>query len=546
MKKILIFLIIIGICALPALADEVEWVDAQEKTLRITESVSRAGYIIEASDFYDRAALITVYTANNSFLTRNITRAGDSLEINDELNVTVLDVQERKGNIGANRGVNVTVDEWVKIQTRIVGTPAPKVSVFSYQREKDNKTIVNRLFESGSEIWINFSIKNDGKAVLKNLTLKVNSTLPLYSGEKLDFELLRLNGGNQSDVITVRFIAPFVEENKPFTISAELKGNDIFGKAYKAVDSTNIEVVPWAGKTGEIELRKYVSEKVFLGDTAVVSLTIENNGSKKFSNVNLTETLPSGLEPSGTNLSWNFALEPFEKKSISYRIKPKKPGSYIFLPGSSQIEHNNKLAYNTKSNKLIVTGPYVVLTKSASTLDAVKGEDITITVEARNIGDATAIVHLSDAVPANYSLPEPEYHDIVDTMVLRPGNAAYLSYILNTGMTGNFSLPLARAKVTDQFLYEDDRYTQRITSNDLIIEVSEPSKSQLSKINLTEPTLQSANIKIVPQKTVNPEITGTPAIVATSSKSASGFQGSMLFVVLFIIIFIIRMQGYER
>ena len=143
-------------------------------------------------------------------------------------------------------------------------------------------------------------------------------------------------------------------------------GYDIYGKTHSAADSASIELIP--PFDNKIDLIKYVSEKVYMGDVAIVSINIRNNGSQKLYNVNLTESLPQGIEPIDTNLSWNFTLGPFEQKTISYMVKPQKPGTYFFLPGSSIIEYRGVLDYNKKPIKLIVGGPYVVLLKYASSV----------------------------------------------------------------------------------------------------------------------------------------------------------------------------------
>lgn len=546
MQKILILLLIISLSAIPVIAEDIEWVDAQVKTLRFDEFISRDGYLIQATDFNNGSVLITVFRANKSFVTRNISRKGESQEINNELNITILDLQEVRGTIGANRGMNVVVDSWVKIQTKIAGKPLPKISIFSYQGKINNRTKVSPSFRSNSEIWVDFLIKNDGKALLKNFIFKINSTLPLVAGEKLDYDLYELKGGNESDMITVRFIAPFVDQNKLFTIIAQVDGKDMFGRSYKVTEEKNIEVVPFFSNSGIINIRKYVSEKVFLGDLAVVSLYIENNGSKRISNITLSETLPSGLEPLTNNLKWNFTLEPFQTESISYQIKPKKPGNYFFMPGSSRIEYKDELYYNNKTSKLIVTGPYVVLTKSASAIDVVKGENVTILIEAKNLGDATAIVKLSDEVPVNYSLFGSLSDTIFDIMILRPGKSATLSYELNTTVAGNFSLSIVKAKVTDQLLYEDDRYTQRIFSNSLNIEVSDVRKSELTKINITASTLKTAKTGTTPEENFDSPATGVPMGDNDASKSIGGFQGLWFLSMILIIFYILKRQDHER
>lgn len=535
MHKIVIYFLIISLSAFPAFAEDIEWADAQVKTLRFDESISREDYIIQATDFNNGSVIITVYRANKSFVTRNISHKGDSLEVNNELNITVLDIQEVRGTVGANRGLNVVVDSWAKIQTKLAGKPLPKISIFSYQGKINNRTIVNPSFRSSSEIWVDFLIKNDGKGILKNFTFNINTTLPLIEGERLNYDLYELKGGNESDMITVRFIAPFVDQKKKFSINAQVNGYDMFGKAYKATEQKNIEVVPYYSNTGILNIKKYVSEKVFLGDLAVISLYIENNSSKRISNITLTDSLPMGLEPMNTDLKWNMTLEPFQKRPISYQIRPAKPGNYFILPGSSKIEYKDELYFNNKTIKLIVTGPYVVITKSASSNDVVKGENVLITIDAKNVGDSTAIVKLSDAAPFNYSLPGTLSENIFDTMILRPGRSASLTYKLNTTSSGNFSLPQVKAKVTDQLLYEDDRYTQRITSNNLSIEVNDLPKSVLTKINITASTLKTAKNQTRTRNNTNPVVTEEVLNENEGSRSIPGFNGFMIFFLLLIL-----------
>ncbi len=530
--KILIIIIIIYTGIYPVFAYVVEWTDPQEKTLRLTESFTREGMVIEASDFYENSALITVYDANKNLITRNITRINDSFDVDDILNITVIDLREATGNISASHGLNAIVDQWVKLQTRVAGKPVPMISIVPLEKQFNNRTIVSRTFTPGSEISINFSIRNEGKAVLKGLTLVINSTLPLLSGEKLNYELPELNAGNESDVITVRFKAPFAEDRKLFNISAEAKGNDVLGRDYIAVDSTYIEVRPQFDK--RIDVRKYVSEKVYMGDVAVVSITIKNNLSQIIDNVSLTDSLPEGLEPVDTNLSWNFSLGAYEQKTISYQLKPQKPGTYIFQPGSSLIEYQGTLGYNAKPAKLIVSGAYVDLMKSTNNDAPVRGENISITVTAKNTGDSTAIVKLNDSVPEGYSLENKSYRTVLNTMVLHPGDSASVSYMLNTTAAGSFVLPPSKATVLDQYLYQDERYTQKASSNDLVIYVSEPLK-----------LLSSAKITPVGKTTITPGITQTPAtqIPAQAQKTSAGFEG---YILIMLVIAICAIKNFKR
>ncbi len=530
--------IILYFGVVPAFADETEWVDPQEKTLRLTESFSREGFLIEASDFYDNSALITVYDANRNFITRNITRLNDSFAVNNtvnnRINITVINLQEVTGNISAGHGVNVVVDQWVRILTRVPGSPLPKISIIPKSMVLNNKSIIRYTFIPGSEIPINFSVRNDGKAKLKNITLKINSSLPVLYGEKLNYEIYELGAGNESDVITVRFQAPSTGERKLYPVSAQVTGNDFLGKAFQAKDSINIEVNPQIGNI--IDIRKYVSEKIYVGDIAIISISIKNNLSQKIENVSLTDSLPAGLKSIDTNLSWNFVLGPDESKLISYKAIPQKPGTYYLQPGSSIVGYRDELYYNTKPAKLIVNGPYVILMKSATPDTAATGDNITIRLDARNIGDATAIVRLNDSVPVNHSLSSKNYKVVQNTLVLHPGNSTVFSYTVNTTEPGDFILPPARATVLDQFLYQDERYTQRTGSNELVIKVRNKITSQLPQ----------STVVATPERTGVPAITPTGALEPTTPKPSPGFQGYTIFVVFIIITIIIRNKNFKR
>jgi len=545
MKPVFILLLIIIFlftAVFPAFADEIEWVDPQEKTLRMAETFSREGFVIEASDFYNdsyhTAALITVYDISGNFVTRNITMINDYIVVNDLLNITVINIEEVKGNISALHGLNVTVDQWVRISTSVVGKPAPIVSIIPYERLIDNKMVVSNTFTPGSEIAINFSVKNEGKAVLKSPRLRINSTLPLFSDDKLSYELISLKNWTESEIITVHFKAPITDKKKLFVITAEVFGNDVQGRSYRAVDVAYVEVKPTTEKIDNIErleIRKFVTEKVYIGDIAMVSITIKNNGSRTIANAFLIETPPAGLLPLNTNLTWNFTLAPFEQRSISYRVKPEKPGTYYFIPGSSRVEYMGREEYNTKLARLIVNGPYVVLKKSANNDEPVRGDNLTVTVTAKNMGSSTAIVKFVDSLPSNFSLSRDNdsYKTIFKTAVLHPGDSVSLaSYILNTTTSDSFILPQAKATVLDQYLYQDERYTQRIVSNNLTITVGEPVEPvKLVKIVRTpRMTARPINISDVNETSIK---NGTSEV-----EKSSGFQGYISVLAICMIILI--------
>lgn len=448
-----------------------EWVDPQEHTLSFIESFIRDNYIIEASDFYEDSVLITVYNYNNyNIVMQQVARLGDSFNITDNENITKMNIFIKelkviKGNISANEGLNVIVDQRVKIQTKLIGHPIPLLSLALKERKFNNRTFVDRVFTPGSEISVNFSVKNDGKATLRNVHLKFNkSEIPfLFPEENIDKQLQELKA-NETEIINVRFRAPYVEGvRKNFTISAYVTGDDVFGREYKVTDSTYVIVKPFVEKI--IEVKKSVPEKIYMGDIIYVTLNIKNNGFSDIKGVNLIEDIPEEFEPLDDmwNLT-NFTLKKQENKLVLYKLKPKRPGIYTFP--SSIIEWNGEVTYSGKiKQSTIINGPYVELRK----IGKVEGDYINVSIIARNFGDMTAIVRLRELIPK--SLP------IVKPLVVRPGSSATFSYSINKAniigliSDGKITLPPTRAAILDQYLFTNERYNQVATSNELVLNI---------------------------------------------------------------------------
>lgn len=465
-----------------SLAGDVEWIDPQENVLGLAEHFTRGNFIIDATDFYnidnDSTVLITVYDSRygingeNGIISKVIARPGDSWNVSDKTNTTYMnifikDLKANKGNIGAYEGLNIVLDERVKIRTTFAGQPIPMLSIFPQGIEINNRTIINRVFTPGSEVSINFSIKNEGKATLRNMHFVINrdknneKNLPfLFPEENINRELPDLKA-NETNIINIRFKTPSVNRRINFNISGIVIGKDSFGRAYNASDYTFIIVRPFYEKL--IEVQEYVPEKIYMGDFAYVSLYIQNNGFSNITNVNLSEDIPSGFERLN-DFNSTFALKPFERKTFLYRLKPIKPGIYTFPAKSSIIEWEGGLEYNNKSNVLIVNGPYIELKKSGS----VEGDNIKINIYAKNSGDMTAIARVRDLMPNNGT--------IVKSLVVRPNSVASFSYTISrvnvTNINGKVTFPHADAIVLDQYLYTNERYTQKAISNDLILNVS--------------------------------------------------------------------------
>jgi uncharacterized repeat protein (TIGR01451 family) len=481
--------IVFGLINVPE--GNIELVDPQEKTLSLGEHFTRDNFVIEASDFFENMTVITVYdgttdkscvqSCTGRVIQKTIAKMGDSWNITDDnniplMNVNVKDLKEIRGNVGAYDGFNVVVDQRATIRTEMIGRPTPGLSIFPLERKVNNRTLIDRTFLPGSEVSINFSVRNNGKAVLKNVHLVINKSnisnlYLLFPEESLDKELPELKA-NESTIVNIRFVAPFTEKRKNFTISARVVGDDVFGRVYNATDSMYIVARPSIEKL--VEVKKFLPEKVYIGDLVYVTLYVKNNGDTNISDVSLKEIIPSGFEPldNFSNIS-NFTLEGNENKLIVYKLKPEKPGIYTFPERSSVVEWKGNevnngidgIEYNNKSEIVIVSGPYVELKKSG----IIKNGGININIYAKNIGDRTAIVRLMDFVPG--------VGNTTKSLIVHPASLVTFSYMIDKNNVSNIidkgkvTLLPVNAIVFDQFLYDNDRYIQRVSSNYLVLDV---------------------------------------------------------------------------
>lgn len=509
---ILMSIISIGMLITPtAIAKDEEWTDPQEDVLRLSESFVKDIFVIEATDFFDNSVLMTVYARNdndnsidyNNRIDSNTMHLGDSWNVtykNSTINILIKDFRDDKGSIGAYLGLNVTVDQWANVYTRVAGKPVPVVSIVPNERHMENRTIVQRVFTPGSEATINFTVKNVGKAKLKDLKLNINTTLQLlYHEDKSYYELPTLETGD-STTTSVRFRVPDHYGN--FSIFAEVNGVDFLGRKYYDNDSIYIIVQPSIDK---LVLTKNIPEKNYMGDITYAILTIKNNDNNNIS-VDIVDKIPANfeivhenksvmigekddevfLETVGRIVSWNIALEGNSEKVVVYKMRAKKPGIYQFGAACANVEEIGTKCSNipnkASNGMLIVSGPYVELTKLVENVDS---DDIRIKIRMDNKGDRTAIVRLVDYVPINYTLTntldrdanisinKSDFNRIVfKPIILRSQGSSSVNYILHRNNVNNVSdyrlLP-AEATISDQFLYFEDRYVQKIISNELIV-----------------------------------------------------------------------------
>ncbi len=430
--------------ALAVPSGDIEWGEPHVHLLHIGESVVRGDYVIEATDFFSNYALITIYDKDWNRLASNVTCTGEYVEWNNSINVSLLEVHTSIGNTSR---LNVPVDQWIKIESRLVGVPRLTIAL---QSEK-------YLHTAGEEISINVSIRNYGTGRLKNARLVLNTDLTPVNGDKTEYDLYEIAADNTSEdnnlskMINVRFKAPASIYNATYNITGVVTGEDLFGNLYRKEDTVHVKVLG----SHRVEAHKYVRERAYIGEKVYVTLSVLNNGTVSLKNLTLTDALPKPLHPPPNySLRWSFDLPPGAHKSISYPCIAKSPGAYVLPPAVLNWEFNNiNYTLQTERPRVVLSGPSVSVVKTANRTKIPPNGRVKISLVATNTGDQAAIVRIEDHIPESVKLVSG---DLYRSLIVYQNETKRHTYTLELPANGTITLPPALTSTTDLLQFYED------------------------------------------------------------------------------------------
>lgn len=430
--------------ALAVPSGDIEWGEPQVHLLHIGESVVRGDYVIEATDFFSNYALITIYDKDWNRLASNVTCTGEYVEWNNSINVSLLEVHTSIGNTSR---LNVPVDQWIKIESRLVGVPRLTIAL---QSEK-------YLHTAGEEISINVSIRNYGTGRLKNARLVLNTDLTPVNGDKTEYDLYEIAADNTSEdnnlskMINVRFKAPASIYNATYNITGVVTGEDLFGNLYRKEDTVHVKVLG----SHRVEAHKYVRERAYIGEKIYVTLSVLNNGTVSLKNLTLTDALPKPLHPPPNySLRWSFDLPPGAHKSISYPCIARSPGAYVLPPAVLNWEFNNiNYTLQTERPRVVLSGPSVSVVKTANRTKIPPNGRVKISLVATNTGDQAAVVRIEDHIPEGVKLVSG---DLYRSLIVYQNETKRHTYTLELPANGTIILPPALTSTTDLLQFYED------------------------------------------------------------------------------------------
>ncbi|MFZ3383199.1 MAG: hypothetical protein WA144_04665 [Candidatus Methanoperedens sp.] len=467
---ILIFVVLLYFVSIAAAYEGLEWEDGISGTLKRNEVISFMGYTVKVvafsapveSEKYQDRPIEPVepfvglnISKNGIFLNTTFLGQGDSFITADG----EFKVEAEKLPLGSSKDwLYESYSPWSTLKLSQRGKPELEITI-----ETDDEY----LSTPNTEIIANIIMKNTGTAAINNVDLEVGSELLLVRGNlKYHYETL-MKGDEITE--TVSFSTPLVANLKKFKIFVNSSGLDVKNNLYQATQLKTILIAPQPQQAPS--LIKNTNPKAYLKDVIMVSIYFKNNADYELKNVSIVDSVPKGFKQLSNNtLRWVVNVGPNKEWYFRYLLKPTEAGDVLFPSTKAEFNNKNEI-YMIQSNRpeTVIYGARIELSKQADKLQINPGDEVTVTVIAKNSGSTPTMISIKDELPSDTTLINgtttlEEY--------LEAGKESSFSYTLSSNSGEPVKLPPAKAE-----FFELGSTGTKLTkmSKELLLSISPPS-----------------------------------------------------------------------
>ncbi len=404
----------------------VEWGDRSEGDLRWGETLSVAGYTLEAADFTPedatpRMVMLRLYRDGELIATRAL-ESGESFSLDDEVMVVVEEVKMRDYLLGES------VEPRARVVLLLRAVPELRVRVFS---DEDS-------YEAGDWAKLEIEIENVGVAeaeeVEVELTMEPSIVSSRYSrsnlapGEVWDDD----PASDEIDPIEERFKAPSVPGPEEVTVRVHARYLDPEGGLHESWGGTSFDL------SGPLQVYKRTGDAIKFGDRGYVHLTLSNRGDRTLE-VELSDSAGRDFQADAA-LGWRMKIPAGGTEAVSYTISAEKPGQGQVLPPAEAAYSLDGKSYRVSSTSPVVDiiGPLGEVEKTPSTTRVEVGGEVTVTLTAKNVGNRRTKASVKETVPAWARLASG---DTELSRLLLPGESSSLEYTISCPEAGRFEIP---------------------------------------------------------------------------------------------------------
>jgi hypothetical protein len=455
----------------------VEWGDRAEGDLRWGETLQMGEYTLEVADFTPedatpRMVMLRLYRDEELIATRAL-KSGDSFSLDDEVMVEAEEVRMR----------DYLLDESTEPRAKVVllvrAVPELRVRVVS---EEDS-------YDAGDRAKIEIDIENVGVSEAEDVEVELTTEPAIVSSR---YSRSNLAPGEvwdedpkteEIDPIEVRFEVPSTPGPEEVFVRAQARYLDSEGGLHESWGGTSFDLF------GPLKVHKRVEDAIKFGKSGLVHLSI-NNGGDSALNVELSDSAGRDFQ-ADSSLNWVMTIPPGGSETASYSISAKKPGEGQVLPPAEAVYTLDGKVYKVGSTSPVVDviGPLVEVEKKTSATRVQTGEEVTVTLTAKNVGNRRTKASVKETVPAWARLISGETEI---SQLLLPGEAAALEYSISCPVTGRFEIP-----PTSVCYRDDDGTACTLESSSLRITVEDEEKDDSTATGIKEAgsTLQSSASK---------------------------------------------------
>ena len=448
-KAVIVLLILSGFISLVSAYEESElqWAPGVSNTLYRNDIITYNEYTVKAISFPDGVESNRYsetpsepidpfvglnVSKNGSFANNTVLGLEESYVTPDgELRVTVRGLPPKNSTDWILESYN----PWAIVEVNPRGKPALDVSV---ETDKDEYSSAG-----DTEVIASVTVRNSGQADAVNVDLNIDAPFSVKSGSlKYHYERIK-----QGDSVTedITFILPVSTEDKTYSIFANVSAYDVKNLPYPVNSSKQISVV--VDPEWSMSLRKTTLEKIYLKDSAMVSVTMKNNGKIDINNVTIEDSIPQGFKlVSNTSLHWVASIPAGGEWNYRYLVAPEEPNAngVVFPVATAEFKVNQEL-YGIRSNqpKIIVYGPWVTLEKHTDVSAINPGNTVTVTVNAKNSGSTPTRIFINDQLPNGTTLISgtTSFEEFLEA-----GKDVSFSYTIKVDSTESIKLPPATAQ----------------------------------------------------------------------------------------------------
>jgi len=464
-------------------ADEVEWVEKlNDKKLYWGDSVTVGDYVVKAEDFHDEGTVFVTISKDGEELKSGPLIAGLELEYDDEIKVYAQKVDPNYEIIKRD-GKEFKTDNWnpyAQLDILLRGKPGFDIDVDTDQDSYDPKST------SDSRIDVTINVKNDEDAKAENVVLTIDTAgLEVISG-KTKHTYTKILKGEAVEPITLTLKTPAPWEDTDYKIIAKTDFEDFKGEEYEDEGSKTIKIK----RKWDLIVSKSATKERHMGEPVYVSITVRNGGLCDINDIELTDTLVSGMRlEEDMELGTTLSLEAGEVAAdvFKYTLIPERPGDFTFPKAVATFTLPNgasKKVESDNSDKTKIYGPNIILTKSLSTQQLEEGDELTVTVTVKNSGNVDSSVTVTDTVPpeAKFISGETSYKGVLQS----GGGAKTIKYILQMHNEGEIQLPQCKATFLDLESYKGEVYSDTPPVVNVGILTLEASSEQQQPAGTTE------------------------------------------------------------